>query len=173
MNRPPIGTELVSQDGVPGPDSEPPPQGVPAERAVLWARSENLEDVGPAQRSAPYGRQNITVTLHSPDLTHPAILDHYCYEDERTMLACYALARASFPDLPPAAVALCLRLWSRMHGLLTLEIYGHPRHQVTDLGKLYQADIHDLICTLGLTPTPYRNADEWGSSHGMIDLGRR
>ncbi|GEC03765.1 hypothetical protein SSP24_14200 [Streptomyces spinoverrucosus] len=42
------------------------------------------------------------------------------------------LARESFPELPPAAVALCLRLWSRMHGLLILEIYGHLRHQVTD-----------------------------------------
>ncbi|MBO1330808.1 TetR/AcrR family transcriptional regulator [Streptomyces sp. VRA16 Mangrove soil] len=63
-----------------------------------------------------------------------------------------ALTRESFPDLPPAAVALCLRLWSRMHGLLTLEIYGHLRHQVTDPGKLYEADMHDLIHTLGLTP---------------------
>ncbi|WP_353943420.1 TetR/AcrR family transcriptional regulator [Streptomyces sp. HUAS MG91] len=63
------------------------------------------------------------------------------------------LTREYFPSLPPAAVALCLRLWSRMHGLLTLEIYGHLRHQVTDPGKLYEADMHDLIYTLGLTPS--------------------
>lgn len=62
-----------------------------------------------------------------------------------------ALARETFPDLPPAAVALCLRLWSRMHGLLTLEIYGHLRHQVTDPGKLYEADMHDFNRTIGLT----------------------
>ncbi|MFJ8637331.1 TetR/AcrR family transcriptional regulator [Streptomyces sp. NPDC093568] len=60
------------------------------------------------------------------------------------------LARESFPGLPPSAVALCLRLWSRMHGLLTLEIYGHLRHQVTDPGRLYQADMHDFIRTVGL-----------------------
>ncbi|MEU6680291.1 hypothetical protein [Streptomyces sp. NPDC046925] len=90
---PAIGTELVfSEVGVPGPDSEPPPWGASVERAVLLARGDNLEDVGPALRSAPYGLQDIAVTFHSLDFTHPAILDHYWWQDERTMLACYALA---------------------------------------------------------------------------------
>lgn len=72
----------------------------------------------------------------------------YDWSDFRPSLT--ALTRESFPDLPPAAVALCLRLWSRMHGLLTLEIYGHLHHQVTSPAKLYEADMHDLIRTLGL-----------------------
>jgi AcrR family transcriptional regulator len=75
----------------------------------------------------------------------------YDWSDFQPSLA--TLTRESFPDLPPAAVALCLRLWSRMHGLLTLEIYGHLRHQVTDPAKLYESDMRDLIHTLGLTPT--------------------
>ncbi|MCB5168264.1 TetR/AcrR family transcriptional regulator [Streptomyces bambusae] len=61
-----------------------------------------------------------------------------------------AMARSTFPDLPPAAVALCLRVWSRMHGLLALEVYGHLRHQVHDPEKLYEADMLDLIRSLGL-----------------------
>ncbi|GAB3906816.1 hypothetical protein GCM10029964_104080 [Kibdelosporangium lantanae] len=32
--------------------------------------------------------------------------------------------RASFPDLPLAAVALSPRVWGRMDGLVALEIYG-------------------------------------------------
>ncbi|MFH8491029.1 hypothetical protein [Streptomyces longisporoflavus] len=89
---PAIGTELLSEDGVPGPDSEPPPWGVSVERAVLLARGDRLEDVMPALRDAPYGRQDIAVAFHCLDFTNPAILDHYWYEDERTVLACYALA---------------------------------------------------------------------------------
>ncbi|MCJ0873074.1 TetR/AcrR family transcriptional regulator [Streptomyces sp. AP-93] len=66
-----------------------------------------------------------------------------------------AMARESFPELPPAAVALCLRVWSRMHGLLALEVYGHLRHQVLDPEKLYEADMLDLIQSLGLVaPEP-------------------
>jgi AcrR family transcriptional regulator len=61
-----------------------------------------------------------------------------------------ALAQESFPELPPAAVALCLRIWSRMHGLLALEVYGHLSHQVLDPEKLYEADMLDLIQSLGL-----------------------
>jgi AcrR family transcriptional regulator len=78
------------------------------------------------------------------------------------------LARGSFPGLPPAAVALCLRLWSRMHGLLTLEIYGHLRHQVTEPAKLYEADMHDLIRTLGLTPPQWRQRPAQGSEFSEL-----
>ncbi|MGW7068850.1 hypothetical protein ACWGII_38030 [Streptomyces sp. NPDC054855] len=91
---PEIGTELVSVDGPAddGPDSEPPPWGVSVERAVLLARGETLDDVVPALRDAPYGQQDIAVTFQCLDFSNPAILDHYWYEDERTVLACFALA---------------------------------------------------------------------------------
>ncbi|MGW7082886.1 hypothetical protein ACWGH2_05220 [Streptomyces sp. NPDC054871] len=89
---PTIGTELLSEDGIPGPDSEPPPWGASVEQAVLLARGESLDDLAPALRDAPYGQQDIAVAFHCLDFSNPAILDHYWYEDERTMLACYALA---------------------------------------------------------------------------------
>jgi AcrR family transcriptional regulator len=62
-----------------------------------------------------------------------------------------AEVRESFPDLPPAAVALALRVWGRMHGLVTLEIYGHLRMQTRNPAKLYRAEMLDLVTSLGLT----------------------
>ncbi|WP_242454627.1 TetR/AcrR family transcriptional regulator [Bailinhaonella thermotolerans] len=58
--------------------------------------------------------------------------------------------REHFPDLPPAAVALALRMWGRMHGLISLEVYGHLGTQTGDPAKLYHAELLDLIRSLGL-----------------------
>jgi AcrR family transcriptional regulator len=57
--------------------------------------------------------------------------------------------RREFPDLPPAAVGLALRMWGRMHGLVALEVYGHLRGQTTDPAKLYEAELRDLVRSLG------------------------
>ncbi|MFC9330335.1 TetR/AcrR family transcriptional regulator [Kitasatospora sp. NPDC057015] len=62
-----------------------------------------------------------------------------------------ALVRDSFPGLPPAAVALSLRVWGRMHGLVSLEVYGHLRPQVLAPEKLYLLEMFDLTKSLGLT----------------------
>jgi AcrR family transcriptional regulator len=62
-----------------------------------------------------------------------------------------ALINESFPDLPPAAVALAMRVWGRMHGLVALEVYGHLRPQVRDPARLYRAELLDLTTTLGIT----------------------
>lgn len=59
------------------------------------------------------------------------------------------LIRESFPDLLPAAVALSLRVWGRMHGLVALEVYGHLRPQVCDPEKLYRTELLDLSKALG------------------------
>jgi AcrR family transcriptional regulator len=60
--------------------------------------------------------------------------------------------RESFPGLPPAALAIALRIWGHLHGLVSLEIYGHLRGQTTNPGKLYRNEIAHLIRSLGLTP---------------------
>jgi AcrR family transcriptional regulator len=56
-----------------------------------------------------------------------------------------------FPGLPPAAVALALRIWGRTHGLISLEIYGHLRGQTREPAKIYRTEVLDLIASLGLT----------------------
>jgi AcrR family transcriptional regulator len=57
----------------------------------------------------------------------------------------------SFPDLPPAAVALALRVWGRMHGLVSLEIYGHLGTQTQQAAKLYRAEMLDLVASRGIS----------------------
>ncbi|MFE4831741.1 TetR/AcrR family transcriptional regulator [Streptomyces sp. NPDC056672] len=59
--------------------------------------------------------------------------------------------REEFPGLPPAALALTLRVWGRMHGLLALEIYGHLSPLVHDPAAVYQDEMRDLVASLGLT----------------------
>ncbi|CAL9638649.1 TetR/AcrR family transcriptional regulator [Streptomyces sp. enrichment culture] len=61
-----------------------------------------------------------------------------------------AKVRPAFPDLPPAAVALALRIWGHLHGLVSLEIYGHMRTQTTSPDKLFQEEIAQLTRTLGI-----------------------
>ena len=60
--------------------------------------------------------------------------------------------RPAFPDLPPAAVALALRIWSHLHGLVSLEIYGHLQTQALSPDKLFREELAQLIRSLGITP---------------------
>ncbi|MET9079301.1 TetR/AcrR family transcriptional regulator [Streptomyces sp. NPDC004232] len=56
--------------------------------------------------------------------------------------------RPAFPDLPPAAVALALRIWGHLHGLVSLEVYGHMHTQTTSPEKLFREELAQLIQTL-------------------------
>ncbi|WP_028938487.1 TetR/AcrR family transcriptional regulator [Pseudonocardia spinosispora] len=60
-----------------------------------------------------------------------------------------ALVRENHPELPPDAVGLAIRVWGRMHGLVTLEVYGHLRNLTTTPAKLYDSELVDLISSLG------------------------
>ncbi|TDD78952.1 TetR/AcrR family transcriptional regulator [Actinomadura darangshiensis] len=60
--------------------------------------------------------------------------------------------REDFPGLPPAALALTMRVWGRMHGLLALEIYGHLRAIVHDPATVYHDEMRDLVASLGSAP---------------------
>ncbi|WP_049557516.1 TetR/AcrR family transcriptional regulator [Nonomuraea sp. SBT364] len=60
--------------------------------------------------------------------------------------------RPAFPGLPPAGVALALRIWGRLHGLVSLEIYGHLRTQTVSPGKLFQEELAQLVRSLGIEP---------------------
>ncbi|MFI1333340.1 TetR/AcrR family transcriptional regulator [Streptomyces sp. NPDC020845] len=62
-----------------------------------------------------------------------------------------AEVREEFPGLPPAAVAIALRIWGHLHGLVSLEIYGHMRVQTPRPDKIYRAELAQLIRGLGLS----------------------
>ncbi|UUU43951.1 TetR-like C-terminal domain-containing protein [Streptomyces sp. NBC_00162] len=59
--------------------------------------------------------------------------------------------RPAFPDLPPAAVALALRIWGHLHGVVSLEIYGHLQTQTSSPDILFRAELAQLIRSLGIT----------------------
>ncbi len=122
----PAGFRLIYGDGVPG--YRPREGGVavePAHRACMGL-TQLVAEVWP--RAAP----------HQPATE---------WSDFAPWLV--AEVRREFPDLPPAAIGLALRLWGRMHGLVSLEVYGHLRGQTTDLAKLYEAELRDLVRSLG------------------------
>ncbi|WP_324612843.1 TetR/AcrR family transcriptional regulator [Streptomyces specialis] len=58
--------------------------------------------------------------------------------------------QADLPDVPPAAAALALRVWGRMHGLVALEIDGHIHPVAGNPAALHRAEMLDLVRSLGL-----------------------
>ncbi|MER5931091.1 TetR-like C-terminal domain-containing protein [Streptomyces sp. NPDC002054] len=47
-------------------------------------------------------------------------------------------------------MALALRLWGRLHGMVSLEVYGHLRGQTHDPDKLFRVELAALLHSLGL-----------------------
>ncbi|MEV0108989.1 TetR/AcrR family transcriptional regulator [Nocardia sp. NPDC050799] len=64
-----------------------------------------------------------------------------------------AKVREDIPEVTPAAAALALRVWGRMHGLVALEIDGHIHPVARDPAALHHAEMLDLVASLGL-PRP-------------------
>lgn len=60
------------------------------------------------------------------------------------------VARTRFPDAEPATLALALRIWGRMHGLVTLEIDGVLGPEIGAPESLYRDELDDLVSALGL-----------------------
>jgi AcrR family transcriptional regulator len=60
--------------------------------------------------------------------------------------------RPAFPELPPAAVALALRIRGHLHGFVSLEVYGHMRTMTLTPDKLFQEELTQLLHALALTP---------------------
>lgn len=52
------------------------------------------------------------------------------------------------PGLPPEAPALSIRLWARIHGLVTLEIYGHLNNLTPRPAVVFAADMRALTTAL-------------------------
>ncbi|MDL4771936.1 MULTISPECIES: TetR/AcrR family transcriptional regulator [Thermomonosporaceae] len=71
-----------------------------------------------------------------------------------------AKIQADLPDVPPAAAALALRVWGRMHGLVALEIDGHIHPVAGNPAALHRAEMVDLVRSLGLPPDGVSRAAE-------------
>ncbi len=58
---------------------------------------------------------------------------------------------SAFPALPPAALALALRIRAHLHGFVSLEVYGHMRTQTSTPDKLFNDELTHLLQSLTLT----------------------
>jgi AcrR family transcriptional regulator len=47
---------------------------------------------------------------------------------------------------------LMLSVWSRLHGLVTLEIHGNAREAIAETGEFFQHNVACLIAEIGLSP---------------------
>ncbi|MEU0627377.1 hypothetical protein [Streptomyces sp. NPDC005989] len=93
-DRPPVGTLLRTEEYPAAvPDDDPPPWGPSHEEARLLASGDAILDVLPALRAAPYGAEDIAVVFDRMDFGNRAVRNHLWFEDDRTMLVCFALAR--------------------------------------------------------------------------------
>ncbi len=52
--------------------------------------------------------------------------------------------------LQPVIVYIGIQGWTRIHGMLMLELFGHVQTLVSDTGKLYQHEISHLLDSIGL-----------------------
>jgi AcrR family transcriptional regulator len=58
-------------------------------------------------------------------------------------------------DLPPEAYALLLTTWGRLHGQVSLEVFGHHHWLFPDgCEALYRADVEAMLADLGVTDPP-------------------
>ncbi|MET4924108.1 TetR/AcrR family transcriptional regulator [Streptomyces sp. PSRA5] len=129
----PEGFRLVYGDPVPNYRS---PEGGPAAEAA---------------RRACTGLTGLVATAWPRAAARQSDGSHESYEWSDFAPSLTAAVREDFPDLPPAAVALALRVWGRMHGLVSLEIYGHLGGQTGAPEKIYRAEMRDLVRSLGLS----------------------
>ncbi|MDI1460857.1 WHG domain-containing protein [Catellatospora sp. KI3] len=54
------------------------------------------------------------------------------------------------PELTPEGVAFHLRAPARLHGMVSMEVYGQLSPLVTDAAPLYRAELRALVGELGL-----------------------
>jgi len=123
----PQGFRLVYGDPVPG--YRPPSEG-PAEQA--------------ARRICAGLNELVARACPTPEETIAGVEGWSAFPDRYL-----ARVRTDVPDLSPAMAALALRVWGRMHGLVNLEVHGHLRAVFTDPVALYDAELRDLVRTVG------------------------
>jgi AcrR family transcriptional regulator len=58
--------------------------------------------------------------------------------------------RGGFPDAPVPVVAFGLSAWTRLHGLVTLEVFGHLAPAVGDGAALFEQELDAIIRQSGL-----------------------
>lgn len=108
-----------------------------------------MPDEGPAREAAHRACALLTdiIALGWAQAAPTQPTGHATWSDFDPTLA--AQVRRDHPALPPEGVALSMRIWGRIHGLVTLEIYGHLSNLTTTPAKLFTTDMEALTTSLG------------------------
>ena len=56
---------------------------------------------------------------------------------------------AAATELPPAAMRAYLSGWTRLYGIVAMEVFGHLRWAVSDVEPLFEAEIAEYLAALG------------------------
>ncbi len=64
------------------------------------------------------------------------------------------IAQDRAAGVTPALVYLALAGWTRLHGIISLEAYGHLDTLLPDAGDLYRQEIHTLLSRAGYQDVP-------------------
>ena len=75
---------------------------------------------------------------------------HYQSVPPAALLQLATLAQDDEHDIPPAVYALMLLVWSRLHGLVSLENNGRLEHPVGATEEWYRYAIDGLLGEIGL-----------------------
>lgn len=54
--------------------------------------------------------------------------------------------------VPPGVLALVLADWAKLHGLISLELFGHLGPIIGDAGELYRFEVRAMLESIGLRP---------------------
>ena len=74
------------------------------------------------------------------------------YRDIPLAVAAAVAAQPYHPDASPELRSLMLSVWSRLHGLVSLEIHGNADGAVGDFAGFYAHNLRALLAEIGLSP---------------------
>jgi AcrR family transcriptional regulator len=102
-----------------------------------------------AMRFAAVFKELVAHIWHQKPFPHPA-------EDELGEVLVAQLRRKSefFDGMPPGAIYLALNYWTRLYGLICMEVFGQLHWALDDAGAYFEAQLFEIGQALGLDCPP-------------------
>jgi hypothetical protein len=66
------------------------------------------------------------------------------------LVAQFSPRAGHFDDMPAGAIYLTLNYWTRLYGLICMEIFGQLHWALDDAGPYFQAQVREMATALGL-----------------------
>lgn len=111
---------------------------------------EDLPGHHAAMRFAAVFKALVAQVWHQKPFPHPS-------EDDLGPVLVAQLARKSeyFDGMPPGAIYLALNYWTRLYGLICMEVFGQLHWALEDAGAYFEAQLFEIGEALGLDcPVP-------------------